>query len=101
MDLSILLGWQTYSELDILGFNLYRSTAMDGERTLVYQTPAVHRGKVQGDSYAYTDKEVMTDTAYTYWLDVVHNDGSIATLEPITTQLSQFTVKVYLPAIKN
>ena len=67
-----ILEWETASEIDNLGFNLYRATTVDGPRyklnaelipTLVYP------GSPYGAAYAYTDADVKKNLTYYYWLE--------------------------------
>lgn len=100
VDNTILVAWQTYNEIDILSFNLYRAVALDGERTVVYSTPALNPGKLLGDSYSYSDADVQAGVAYSYWLEVVLKDGSTVTMEPTSASLVAAPVKLFLPTIR-
>lgn len=96
---AILVEWQTTSEVNILGFNLYRSTLLDGPRTLVNQTPAKHPGINLPGDYEYNDTDVLAGVSYIYWLEVQGTDGTV-TMEPVTANLPQTALKLFLPAIK-
>jgi hypothetical protein len=77
----ILVTWQTVSELDNLGFNLYRNTSADGpslqlnSELIASQAP----GSGQGSSYEWTNDNVEMGSTYYYWLEDVSLSG-------ITTQ---------------
>jgi hypothetical protein len=73
----VSLFWQTASEIDILGFNIYRSTAMDGEKHLLNAElfPSKAMGSLTGESYLYVDQEVEPGETYYYWLEPVSISG--------------------------
>jgi hypothetical protein len=96
---TIWVSWETYSEEKMVSFNLYRTIA-GGERALVYQTPASHPGMLLGEAYAYSDAEVQQGVTYTYWLDVLLNDGSTTTLGPASANLPNVAFKVFLPSVR-
>lgn len=97
LDHSIQVDWLTSSELDILGFNLYRSTALNGPQALVYQVQAKHPGKPWGDSYGYNDTNAQPGVTYFYWLEVLWKDGSTELLDPASGTV---WLKFFLPAIQ-
>jgi len=71
----VTLAWTTASEINNLGFNLYRATAPDGERTLINPELIASQapGGVGGATYTYIDPIVGKDrsAAYYYWLESV------------------------------
>jgi hypothetical protein len=69
----ILLEWETASELDLLGFNLYRADSPDGElvRLNASLIPAQFPGSPSGAAYELLDEEVVPGVTDWYWLDVV------------------------------
>lgn len=73
----ITLAWDTVTELDAIGFNLYRSTSIDGERVLVNPDliPSQAPGQIGGASYQYQDNNLVSGTYY-YWLEFVDAFGS-------------------------
>jgi hypothetical protein len=81
---SILLNWKTVSEVSNLGFNLYRSTSMDGVKiklnaALIPAKP----GSQSGDLYAYTDTALEANaTIYYYWLEYVDIYGGSSLVGP-------------------
>jgi hypothetical protein len=102
-DQAILVSWETFSELDILSFKLYRATdpaALPEARALVYETPAKHPGKLDGDVYEYNDTDVQSGTTYTYWLAVHLKNGSVVTLDPASASLPGAGFKIFLPALR-
>ena len=72
----VLVAWETLSEVDTAGFNLYRSLSEGGERTLLAAVPAQGPGSPAGASYSYPDTNVSSSQAYWYWLEHVSLGGA-------------------------
>ena len=89
---AIVLSWETASEVDNLGFNLYRATAPDGERALINieLIPAQAIGSPGGVAYTYTDPIVGRDKrpAYYYWLESVDINGGVSLSGPVEASLT-------------
>lgn len=68
---AVTLNWETASEIDLLGFNLYRATSPGGERVKLNAEviPLNGPGGVIGGSYTYIDTDVSSDLTYYYWLE--------------------------------
>ena len=77
---SVRLKWSTFSELNVAGFNIWRSTARNGtyEKLNVNLIPSANPGQLTGSNYVYRDKTVLPGTKYFYKLEVV---GGTSTLE--------------------
>ena len=76
---SVSLEWQTATEVDNAGFNVYRATAEDGPYTRVNGAlVAAEGGPVSGASYSFLDKGLSPGT-YFYKLEDVDLSG-VATL---------------------
>ncbi len=73
----VLVSWETLSELDILGFNLYRASGLE-ETTMLYQTGAAHPFQLAGGQYAFMDRTAQPGVLYEYRLQVVWHDGSVS-----------------------
>ncbi|MDX9954246.1 MAG: GEVED domain-containing protein [Anaerolineae bacterium] len=69
----ILLEWETASELDNLGFNLYRSTELNGDYIQLNAAliPAQNPGAVFGGIYTWVDEDVTPGVTYFYKLEDV------------------------------
>jgi len=93
---AILLTWETANELDLVGFNLYRSSGLAGERGVVNETPIAARlpGSAEGNLYEYLDSEIETGIVYTYWLEVVTRSGTTV-LGPV----SAGSYMIFIPLI--
>lgn len=83
----ILLLWETATENDLLGFNLYRATSETGapsqinEALILSQSP----GGGQGASYTYPDSTVEATNTYYYWLETVDMNGATQQFGPISS----------------
>lgn len=75
----IKLSWETTAEMDNLGFNIYRSTSVDGERKLVNQSVIISDslGGGMGATYEYMDATVPAGITYYYWLQDIPLDDTI------------------------
>jgi hypothetical protein len=77
---SITLEWETASELDNLGFNIYRSENVNFQDALVLNEtliPSLVGGQPIGAIYEWIDLEVELDITYNYWLqDIDFNGGT-------------------------
>jgi hypothetical protein len=83
------LSWETASETDNLGFNLYRAASLDGERDQVNAElipTQVLPGSVFGAVYTYEDTTVMPSQTY-YWLEVVDIYGESELYGPVEAQV--------------
>lgn len=74
----VVLRWTTGSELDVIGFNVWRR----GANTQVFKRinsaliPAQALGTVTGARYRYVDRNAKSAKQYRYKLEIVHADGS-------------------------
>jgi len=82
----IRVNWATSSEVNNVGFNLYRST--DSVRPTTPLNSAMIEaqapGSGQGANYTYTDSNVTAGTTYYYWLEDVESTGSATVHGPVT-----------------
>lgn len=80
----IVVEWSTASELDTVGFNLFRSqTASDpGVQVNPELIPASQDTQTGGD-YRYTDNFVVSGKEYYYYLEDVSMGGSIQRHGPV------------------
>ena len=93
-----VLLWETGSEVQTLGFQLWRSTT--GTRTDAIQvttTLIAAKGSANdGADYSYTDMAIQQGIHYTYWLQEVRLDG---TTQDVGMVQPQFSGMLYLPLI--
>ncbi|HNS02454.1 MAG TPA: choice-of-anchor K domain-containing protein [Anaerolineae bacterium] len=66
----VAVTWDTVSEIDNLGFKLYRSQTADalGELVTAEMIPSQSPGGTQGFSYSFTDSNVTPGSTYWYTL---------------------------------
>ncbi len=83
----IQLSWETVSEANNAGFNLYRSAS-----------PAAP-GSTQGASYSYEDTEVSAGQTWYYWLEDVDLNGATSLHGPVSATL-QAPTAVTLDALQ-
>jgi len=98
---AIIVSWETTSELDNLGFNLYRATAVDGPKSKLNAElipTLVPPGSPFGAAYLYEDTAVIAGMRYFYWLELVDIYGSTNLHGPVSAQV-EWSGRVYLPAI--
>jgi hypothetical protein len=73
----VVVRWQTALEIDAIGFNLYRASSLDGERTqlntelILSQSP----GGLGGAAYEFIDSNVLPGETYYYWLVFIDTSG--------------------------
>ena len=83
----VLVSWETASEIDNAGFNVYRSDA-GGERVRLndWLIPSQNPGSTMGSSYQFVDRSAEPDTAYQYWLEDIDMEGAAAMNGPLAVQ---------------
>ena len=80
----MLVSWQTSSEIDNVGFNLYRATDPGVPQDLLAFVPSQAPGSNQGFSYEWTDSDVVAGQTYYYWLEEIALNGTLAMHGPIS-----------------
>ena len=85
---TVLLNWNTGTEMQILGFNLWKQTGK-GEWTRINAEiiAAKNPGELIGNAYAYTDKTVKVGKKYSYKLEVISVEGYSAFTDPIQVKV--------------
>lgn len=102
---AVLVTWETASELDNLGFNLYRGPAPQGPWTQLNTTliPAQNPGAVFGGAYEWLDTDVPSGSAVYYRLEDVdvhgvstfHGPIGPAEIDPSVVRLLAFGAGTY------
>lgn len=97
----VTLAWETVSEVHNVGFNVLRSTAVDGQRTQLAFVPAANPGSTSGASYSYRDNTVTAGQAYWYWLEDLDTSGATTLHGPVSAMVLQPSVRMrtWLPMI--
>lgn len=89
---AIQLAWETVSEVDTLGFNLYRATAADGPRTKINAALIESQlpGNPMGAAYSSLDAKAERGVTYYYWLEEVDASGVATLYGPVTATLKAY-----------
>lgn len=75
----VKVRWQTGSELQITGFNVWRQTGTGKWKQLNAEIiSAKHMGGIQGAAYRFRDKSANTDKVYRYKLEILNASGEPA-----------------------
>lgn len=84
----ILIEWQTATEIDTIGFNLYRANQIEGpyQKLNASIIPAAN-DPFRGGSYQYVDANVMPNRIYYYQLEDVDTQGRTTRHEPVSGQV--------------
>jgi hypothetical protein len=82
----IRITWETASEIDTLGFNLYRAESLDEVPTRLNDSliPAGAPGSPGGESYTWLDRPVEAGHTYFYWLEDVDLSGRATRHGPVS-----------------
>ena len=86
---SILIEWETVSEVDNLGFNLYRAESPDGRQIRLNASliPSQGPGSPIGFKYSFADRTALTGRTYYYWLEAVDVYGMTASYGPVSAAI--------------
>jgi hypothetical protein len=82
---AIQLAWETASEIDNVGFNLYRSESPEGARVQLNAAliPSRNPGSPTGAVYTFLDETVERGVTYYYWLEDVDLYGTATLHGPV------------------
>ncbi|MBN1954903.1 MAG: lamin tail domain-containing protein [Anaerolineae bacterium] len=85
----VRVTWETASEVDLLGFNLYRGTAADGPYVQVNGKliPAQNPGAPYGARYAWWDRGLRLGRTYYYQLEQIDVNGNTTQYGPVAVTL--------------
>jgi hypothetical protein len=84
-DQAVDLSWETGSEIDNLGFNLYRSTSMSGPYALLTERPIPGLGSSpEGARYHYSDVGLENGVTYYYRLEDIETTGRTEMHGPVS-----------------
>jgi uncharacterized repeat protein (TIGR01451 family) len=99
---TVFLSWETFTEIDLIGFNIYRSPTEDGPYIKINDELIEAKGDIgSGASYSYTDNiiTIISSNIYFYKLEYVSSQGA-AFFGPIpVTVTAPSNQPVYLPLI--
>jgi hypothetical protein len=99
---NIVLSWETASEIDNLGFNLYRADSEKGPWTQLNEEliPGQAPGSPVGGTYAFTDSNVRRGVTYYYRLQDVSLGGSSAFHGPVSAKVQALALDLLRPRLK-
>lgn len=100
----VSVAWETATELDTAGFNVWRSTSHADDYVQVNDSliPSQSPGGAEGASYAFTDTDVTPGTTYYYKLEELEAGGSSNWYGPTTAEATQsdgMAPQAYLPLV--
>jgi serine protease len=97
---SIRLEWETATEIDHLGFNLYRAESPGGPRTQLNDSliPSHTPGSTVGATYQFVDSGAAPGTPHYYWLEDVDTSGHTTLHGPVKAEMTVY--RLFLPVIK-
>jgi hypothetical protein len=86
---AIQIEWETRTEIDNVGFNVYRAETPDGElvRLNEFLIPSQMPGAAMGASYCYLDQDVRPGGTYYYWLESLDVHGAAAQAGPVSAMV--------------
>lgn len=100
---AIRLDWETASELNNIGFNLYRALSPQGPWTRLNGNviAAANPGSVMGASYTYLDETVKPGLTYYYLLEDIDRETGVTQHGPVSAMVGAAPrpFKLYLPAV--
>lgn len=96
---SLVVQWETVSEIDNVGFNVYRSESAGGPRTKLNSAlifSQVPPGSPAGAFYEFADDTVAPGIEYDYWLEDVDRFGVSSLHGPARGTFAQ----LFLPVMR-
>lgn len=89
---TVVLNWTTESEVNNMGFNLYKSEFIDGEFVKINEfiIEGAGNSSVKND-YTYTDTEVITGHTYYYQIEDIAYDGDTEKHDIISITIAEQT----------
>jgi hypothetical protein len=89
---SIVLRWDTASELSNLGFHIWRATSVDGARERLTDSliPSQAPGSADAGHYQFVDETAFPGLTYYYWVERVGVDGTTQVHGPISAKASLY-----------
>ena len=86
---SLVISWETASEIDTLGYNIRRSDMEEGPFEQINDAIiAANGGPTQGASYEFIDQNVEPGKTYFYKLEDVDTSGSRSVYGPVSATVS-------------
>lgn len=89
--------WNTGSEVNTAGFNIYRAESKDGPYTRINAQLIAATNTVTGNSYQYVDATAVQGKTYFYQLEDVELNGTSARHDPIALNAAADVMNSGLP----
>jgi len=83
------LTWQTLTEWNNAGYNIFRATTPDGLRTQINAELIPGSADGTGRSYSYADPDQLSAGDYYYWLEDIEYDESARINGPVRAHVGQ------------
>ena len=86
----VLLTWETASEIDNLGFNLYRADSQVGQLVKINANliASQNLGGAVGAAYSFLDESAVPGTTYYYWLEDIDASGTATKNGPVAARMA-------------
>jgi hypothetical protein len=86
----VLLTWETASEIDNLGFNLYRADSQVGQLIKINANliASQNLGSAVGSAYSFLDESAVPGTTYYYWVEDIDASGTATKHGPAVARTS-------------
>lgn len=97
---AVNLTWTTVSEVNITGFNIYRTSGEDGTWEKVNRgiIPAQNPGQILGASYTFLDESALFGQKYTYRLEMILQGSNSEFSDRIS--VTPLGIKIFLPLMQ-
>jgi hypothetical protein len=85
----VMLNWETASEIDNVGFNIYRAETQSGQLMKInpYLIAAQNPGSTAGAAYSFLDESALPGATYYYWLEDVDASGAATKHGPAAAKM--------------
>ncbi len=96
------INWETASESNLLGYNIYRNENEDSQ-TAQRLNPEIitAHNTANGANYSYLDQEVDNQTTYYYWLESLELSNENTLYGPVTVKIESQENNNVLPTATN
>lgn len=100
---NVRLLWETATEIDVLGFNILRRSALESAFELINSEliPAQAPGSLLGAAYSWLDPNLENGVTYYYLLETLDTSGMTQIHGPMSVQVNNAGYfQLYLPFIR-
>lgn len=94
------INWETASESNLLGYNIYRNENEDSQSAQRVNPKIITANNTAtGASYSYLDQEVENQTTYYYWLESLELSNENTLYGPVTVKFESQDNNNVLPTV--